>query len=70
MRESYLKNCLIVVGDGLPAGGLFGMKEVNGMMVADYFQIDGYAIIPMARYEALLSMKSGATEPPDPSARV
>ena len=67
-EESYVRNCVFAMrpGDDVP----IGMEVVDGKVFVTCVRLDGYAIIPTENYEALLSMKSAPTEPPDPSASV
>lgn len=67
-KESYFNNnTLLYLREGDEA--LFGFEEADGKLFSTFVRMDGYVILPQERYQALLSMKSPATEPPEPSAR-
>jgi len=67
-EESYFRNNLIVrLKDD--DGALVGADLVDGKLDIVFVRIDGYAILPVEDYEALLSTKSLNTPPPEPSTK-
>lgn len=61
-KGGFLRNSLVIARDG--EADLF-VCSLAGVIA----QLDGYAVIPMETYLALLPGKSLPTDPPDPSAR-
>ena len=61
-ETSWLRNCILA---GRPGDGpLFDGATIEGAYLA---RLDGYAIIPVETYQALLSGKSAPIQPPEPS---
>ena len=64
--SSFVRNCLLIPRADAVEGPLF-FRGPDGAMCA---RLDGYAVLPVEDYLALLPPNSLYTAPPEPSAKV